>query len=220
MAHPGLHDGTWCLSPKPQSGCPCPCSPQGFQNLHNRSRKDKPEVLIADNSSVHLQTPCQLGGVGSDAIVEAIQSHLGVHNGDTTPDGLFTFTEVECLGACVNAPMVQINDDYYEDLTPDSVVALLQALRASAEAAGAGGGAAGLSGDKGEVITGKVRGEGGQGDGAVSGVQAGKRYEAKGVKVPAPGPLSGRKTCENSRGLTSLTSEPWGNETLRTDGAL
>ena len=38
--------------------------------------------------------------------------------GETTEDGLFTLTEVECLGACVNAPMVQINDDYYEDLTP------------------------------------------------------------------------------------------------------
>lgn len=142
-----------------------------------------------------------------------------MHNGDTTPDGLFTFTEVECLGACVNAPMLQINDDYYEDLTPESMVTLLQALRASAEVAGASGGAAGLAGEKGEVIMGKVRGEGAE-DGAMQGVQAGKRYEAKGVKVPAPGPLSGRKTCENLRGLTNLTSEPWGNETLRTDGAL
>src|SRR5690606_24742031 len=52
---------------------------------------------------------------------------------ETTPDGLFTFLEVECLGACVNAPMIQINDDYYEDLTPESVVKLLKALRESAE---------------------------------------------------------------------------------------
>ena len=66
-------------------------------------------------------------------VVAAIQSHLGIHAGETTADGLFTFVEVECLGACVNAPMVQINDDYYEDLTPESVVSLLKALKSSAE---------------------------------------------------------------------------------------
>jgi NADH dehydrogenase (ubiquinone) flavoprotein 2 len=80
----------------------------------------------------HLQacttTPCQLGGCGSDAIIKAIEGHLGIKPGQTTKDGLFTFVEVECLGACVNAPMVQINDDYYEDLTPESTVTLLKAL--------------------------------------------------------------------------------------------
>ncbi|KAJ6440290.1 NADH-ubiquinone oxidoreductase subunit precursor [Purpureocillium lavendulum] len=82
-------------------------------------------------------TPCQLGGCGSDAIVKAITSHLGIKQGQTTPDGLFTFIEVECLGACVNAPMIQINDDYYEDLTPETTVALLTALKESASAVGA-----------------------------------------------------------------------------------
>ncbi|KAG8428061.1 hypothetical protein J3459_006099 [Metarhizium acridum] len=48
------------------------------------------------------------------------QGHLGIKQGETTADGLFTFIEVECLGACVNAPMIQINDDYYEDLTPEN----------------------------------------------------------------------------------------------------
>ena len=48
--------------------------------------------------------------------------------GKTTPDGLFTLTEVECLGTCANAPMVQINDDNYEDLTHDSTIAILEAL--------------------------------------------------------------------------------------------
>jgi NADH dehydrogenase (ubiquinone) flavoprotein 2 len=83
-----------------------------------------------------LQTPCQLGGCGSDAIVKAITAHLGIKQGETTPDGLFTFIEVECLGACVNAPMIQINDDYYEDLTPESVVDLLKAFKESATATG------------------------------------------------------------------------------------
>lgn len=54
-----------------------------------------------------------LGGCGSDKIVEAITSHLGVGLGQTTKDNKFTLLEVECLGACSNAPMVQINDKFY-----------------------------------------------------------------------------------------------------------
>lgn len=75
-----------------------------------------------------------MGGCGSDKIVKAITEHLGIKQGETTKDGIFSILEVECLGACVNAPMVQINDDYYEDLTPESVVDLLKALKASANA--------------------------------------------------------------------------------------
>jgi NADH-quinone oxidoreductase subunit E len=71
-------------------------------------------------------TPCWL--VGSDGIVEACKKRLGIGFGETTPDRQFTLAEVECLGACVNAPMMQINDDYYEDLTPENTVALLDAL--------------------------------------------------------------------------------------------
>jgi NADH dehydrogenase (ubiquinone) flavoprotein 2 len=112
----------------------------------------------------------------SDAVMKAISDELGIHHGETTKDNLFTFTEVECLGACANAPMVQINDDYYEDLTYDTTVSLLKALR---EAEG-----------------------------------------KTGAKLPAPGPLTGRKSCENAAGLTTLTNEPWGNDKLRSDGAL
>ena len=128
---------------------------------------------------------------------------------------MFTFIEVECLGACVNAPMVQINDDYYEDLTPESVVSLLKALQAAAEATGMSGGAAGLSGESDTGMGSKKGTERGQGS-----VEAKRTYGAGSVKVPSPGPMSGRKTCENSRGLTNLTSEPWGNEMLRQDGQL
>jgi NADH-quinone oxidoreductase E subunit len=71
-------------------------------------------------------TPCWL--VGSEGVVDACKKHLGIGLGETTADGKFTLVEVECLGACVNAPMAQINDDYYEDLTPDNTVALLTAL--------------------------------------------------------------------------------------------
>ena len=60
-------------------------------------------------------TPCMLRD--SDSIVEACKNNLGIGMGETTKDKMFTLCEVECLGACVNAPMVQINDAYYEDLT-------------------------------------------------------------------------------------------------------
>ena len=60
---------------------------------------------------------------------DAIQDHLGIHNGETTEDGLFTLMEVECLGACANAPIVQVNDDYFEDLDGNSVISVLDALK-------------------------------------------------------------------------------------------
>jgi NADH-quinone oxidoreductase subunit E len=72
-------------------------------------------------------TPCWLRG--SDAVVEACKRNLGIGVGGTTPDGLFTLVEVECLGACVNAPILQVNDDFYEDLDGPATEALLDALR-------------------------------------------------------------------------------------------
>ena len=73
-------------------------------------------------------TPCWLRG--SADIVTACEEELNIGLGETTGDGEFTLREVECLGACVNAPMLQIGDDYYEDLTPDSAKALLRAIKA------------------------------------------------------------------------------------------
>jgi NADH-quinone oxidoreductase subunit E len=70
-------------------------------------------------------TPCMLRG--SDDVFKACEAR-GLRKGHTTEDGLFTLTEVECLGACANAPMVQINDDNFEDLTEDSMGAVLDAL--------------------------------------------------------------------------------------------
>jgi NADH-quinone oxidoreductase subunit E len=70
-------------------------------------------------------TPCMLRG--SDQIMQACKDK-GMTKGGTTADGLFTLTEVECMGACANAPMVQINDDNYEDLTADTMRAILDAL--------------------------------------------------------------------------------------------
>ena len=71
-------------------------------------------------------TPCWLRG--SDDIVAACSSKLGIGLGETSADGKFTLLEVECLGACVNAPMMLIDDDYYEDLTPENTAAILDTL--------------------------------------------------------------------------------------------
>ncbi|MEH3106629.1 MAG: NAD(P)H-dependent oxidoreductase subunit E [Sphingomonas fennica] len=70
-------------------------------------------------------TPCMLRG--SDDVLEACKAR-GLKKGATTADGLFTLTEVECLGACTNAPMMQINDDNFEDLTFETTTAVLEAL--------------------------------------------------------------------------------------------
>jgi NADH-quinone oxidoreductase subunit E len=71
-------------------------------------------------------TPCLLRG--SDDVMRACKDR-GLKKGATTEDGLFTLTEVECLGACVNAPMVQINDDNFEDLDYDKTLVVLDALK-------------------------------------------------------------------------------------------
>ncbi len=72
-------------------------------------------------------TPCWLRG--SDEVVKACEKKLGIGIGQTTADKQFTLTEVECLGACVNAPVIQVNDDFYEDLDGPSTERLIDALR-------------------------------------------------------------------------------------------
>ena len=71
-------------------------------------------------------TPCWLRG--SDNIVKACKEMISPEQNTVSNDGLFSWMQVECLGACVNAPVVQINDDYYEDLTYDTTKNILQSL--------------------------------------------------------------------------------------------
>ena len=80
----------------------------------------------------HLQvcttTPCWLRG--SDEVVHACRKATGIKGWkETSEDGLFSMTEVECLGACVNAPILQVNDDFYEDMDAARTTALLEALK-------------------------------------------------------------------------------------------
>ena len=72
-------------------------------------------------------TPCWLRG--SDAVVAACKKHIAEKPGVTSEDGKFTWMEVECLGACVNAPMVQIGKDFYEDLDGPKTEELIESLR-------------------------------------------------------------------------------------------
>ncbi|RDL37634.1 NADH-ubiquinone oxidoreductase subunit [Venustampulla echinocandica] len=171
-----------------------------FYTMYNRNPVGKLHVQVCTT------TPCQLGGCGSDSIVKAVTDHLGIKGGETTKDGLFTFVEVECLGACVNAPMVQINDDYYEDLTPESIIQLLKAFQESANDIQGTGATGALTGKDDKVKS-----------GVEVGVGSGKAAGKGGLKIPAPGPMSSRRSCENSVGLTNLTSEPWGTEVFRKD---
>jgi len=80
----------------------------------------------------HLQvcttTPCWLRG--SDEVTAACRKETGIQGwSETSTDGVFTMTEVECLGACVNAPILQVDDDFYEDMDAQKVTDLLTALR-------------------------------------------------------------------------------------------
>lgn len=76
-------------------------------------------------------TPCMLRGI--DKIIKDCEEKLGIEMDETTLDGLFTLKEVECLGACVNAPVVQINDDFAEDLTSENFLQILADLQAGKE---------------------------------------------------------------------------------------
>ncbi len=93
-----------------------------FYTMFNREPVGKYHVQVCTT------TPCML--CDSDGILDTIRGKLGIEVGETTKDGLFTLGEVECLGACVNAPMVQINDNYYEDLAPKDMEYILDELAA------------------------------------------------------------------------------------------
>jgi len=71
--------------------------------------------------------PCALGG--AEKITAFVKQRLGIESGQTTQDGRFTLTEVECLASCGTAPMMQVNDDYYENLTEEKVDEVLHSLK-------------------------------------------------------------------------------------------
>jgi len=111
---------------------------------------DVPYVEIAEAASFYTMFPKQEVGRyliqachniscslrGADNLIAYLEQALGIRLGETTSDNLFTLISVECLGGCSAAPMMQINDDYYEDLTREKVDKILSDLRVQATAAG------------------------------------------------------------------------------------
>ncbi len=93
-----------------------------FYTMFNLKPVGRHHVQVCTNIACWLR--------GSDEIVDACRRKLGVGLGETTEDGLFTLSEAECLGACVNAPMMQIGDDYFEDLTAGTTEVIIDKLRA------------------------------------------------------------------------------------------
>ena len=96
-----------------------------FYSMFNLEPIGKNFIQICTTTSCWLK--------GSDDILKLCKKHLRIENNQTTKDGLFTLKEVECLGACVNAPMMQINDNYYEELNKDSLLNILNKLKEGKE---------------------------------------------------------------------------------------
>ena len=92
-----------------------------FYTMFNREPIGKYHIQVCTTS------PCEL--CGSTKIVDAIKKHLNVDFGETTKDNLFTLSSVECAGACVNAPVMAVNDDYFEDLNEETTISILDALK-------------------------------------------------------------------------------------------
>ncbi|MDG2321419.1 MAG: NADH-quinone oxidoreductase subunit NuoE [Rhodospirillaceae bacterium] len=93
-----------------------------FYTMFNLNPVGKSHIQVCTN------LPCMLRGCAD--VVRACEDKLGVKFGGTTADGDFTLSEVECAGACVNAPIVAVDDDYYEDLDYESMGKLIDAIKA------------------------------------------------------------------------------------------
>ena len=94
-----------------------------FYSMYFQHQPGRHLIQVCRNVSCGLR--------GADELLHHLETALGVEDGETTPDGVFTLEgTVECLGACVNAPILQVNDDFYEDLDGQATEALLDALRA------------------------------------------------------------------------------------------
>jgi NADH-quinone oxidoreductase subunit E/NADH dehydrogenase (ubiquinone) flavoprotein 2 len=91
-----------------------------FYTMFYKKPMGKHHVQVCTNLSCAL--------VGADRLLACLKDRLGVDVGETTVDGRFSLDEVECLGSCGTAPMMQVNDDYWEDLTPESALAIIERL--------------------------------------------------------------------------------------------
>lgn len=93
-----------------------------FYTMYNPKRKGEHHIEVCTNVSCMLK--------GSATIARTFESALGIRMGETSPDGKWTLSEVECMGACGGAPMCAVGEEYYENLTPDGVESLVGDLKA------------------------------------------------------------------------------------------
>jgi NADH:ubiquinone oxidoreductase subunit E len=91
-----------------------------FYTMLNREPVGRHLIQVCTNISCSL--------LGAEHLLEYISRKLGIQPGETTPDGEFTLLEVECLGSCGTAPMMQVNDRYYENLTEEKADQILSGL--------------------------------------------------------------------------------------------
>lgn len=92
-----------------------------FYTMYNKKPVGRHHIQVCTNVSCSL--------LGAEHIVEFLSKKLGIKKGETTADKKFTLSEVECLGSCGTAPMMQINDDYYENLTEAKIEEILKGLK-------------------------------------------------------------------------------------------
>lgn len=95
-----------------------------FYTMFPKEPRGKYLIQVCHNISCAL--------LGADSLIGYLEERLGIKKGETTPDNLFTLISVECLGSCATAPMMQINHDFYENLTREKVDAILEELKAKA----------------------------------------------------------------------------------------
>lgn len=92
-----------------------------FYSMFNTQPVGKYHLQVCTNVSCMLK--------GAYSLLKKIESELNIKKGETTQDGLFTISEVECLGSCGTAPVIQINEDYYEDLNEEKVTQIIKELK-------------------------------------------------------------------------------------------
>ncbi len=92
-----------------------------FYTMFNRAPAGKYHLQVCRNISCHM--------AGAPGLLAYLTAKLGIKEGETTKDGLFTLSSVECLGACGSAPVMQVNDEYFENLTAEKLDALLEEMR-------------------------------------------------------------------------------------------
>ena len=92
-----------------------------FYTMYNKKPVGKYHLQVCRNLSCSL--------MGAEHLIDRVSEKLGVKPGETTADGRFTLSTVECLGSCGTAPVMQVNDDYYENLSEESIDAILDRLR-------------------------------------------------------------------------------------------